>query len=105
MINSLSNEQVSEDILAIYYKPDEEKRTIKKELKLSIFLRFADTRYGSVIIPQIKIGYDKLYSLNNKIRKFYDVYEGNDDELFFGNIWLIYKYYVYISVKYLDFYI
>ena len=33
MRNSLSNEDLSENILAIYYKPDEEKRTIKKELK------------------------------------------------------------------------
>ncbi len=84
MRNSLSNEQVSENILSLFYKPDEEKRSVKKELKLSIGLKFDDTRFGSVIIPQIKIGYDRLYSLNNKLRKFFDVYEGNDEELSFG---------------------
>ena len=81
---SLTNEQVTENILSLFYKPTEEKRTIKKELKLTIILTFHDTNRGPMIIPQIKIGLDKMYSLNNKLKKFYEVYDDESKELVFG---------------------
>lgn len=84
MKNSLSEEEISENILSSFYKDNKESRVIRKELKLDLSLRFDDTRFGSVIIPYIKIGFDKLYSLNNKLHKFYDVYEDVYEELIFG---------------------
>ena len=81
---SLTKEEITENILSLFYKPSDEVRTIKKELKLSINLRFDDYRGESVIIPQIKIGYDRMYNLNNKVRRFFDVYDGSDDEVVFG---------------------
>ncbi len=81
---SLTNEQVTENILSLFYKPEEEKHAIKKELKLTINLTFQDTNRGPIIIPQIKIGTDKLYSLNTKLKKFYDVYNDESKELVFG---------------------
>lgn len=81
---SLTNEQVTENLLSLFYKPDSEKHMLKKELKLSINLSFQDTNRGPIMLPQIKIGIDKLYSLNNKLKKFYDVYDGLSKELVFG---------------------
>lgn len=84
MNNSLSEEELSVNILNYFYKPKNTNRNVKKELKLNIELRFDDTRFGSIITPYVKIGFDKLYSLNNKLSKFYDVYEDVYDELVFG---------------------
>ena len=81
---SLTNEQLTDNILSLFYNPNSNKHTIKKELKLSISLDFADGQMGPVIIPKIKIGIDKLYSLNNKAKKFFDVYDDLNDELVFG---------------------
>lgn len=81
--NSLTKEQVTENILSLFYKPEEEKHTIKKELKLTINLSFGDTSRGPIILPQIKIGLDKMYSLNNKLKKFYEAYD-EDKEFTFG---------------------
>lgn len=82
--NSLTNEQVTENILSMFYKPNTEKRAVKKELKLTLNLTFEDTNSGPLITPQIKIGIDKMYSFNIKVKKFYDVYDGYNDELVFG---------------------
>lgn len=81
---SLTTEQVTENILSLFYKPKEEKKTIRKELKLTINLSFGDTSSGPIIIPQIKIGLDKMYNLNNKVRKFYEVYGDEIKEYDFG---------------------
>lgn len=80
---SKTREQITDNILNLFCS-DKNKNTIKKELKLTISLNFEDTYQGLVIFPSIKIGDTKLYSLNNKARKFFDVYDGLTRELNFG---------------------
>ena len=83
--NSLTKEEITENILTAFYNPDEDKKSIKRELKISInFTFYENTRNESLVIPQIKIGIDRLYSLNNKIKKFYEVYDDETDEVVFG---------------------
>jgi len=82
--NSLTKQEVTENILSLFYEPNETKRNIKKEIKLTINLTFQDTNRGPLLIPQIKIGTNKLYSLNNKVKKFYEVYDNEVEELVFG---------------------
>lgn len=81
---SLTNEQVTENILTLFYNPSEEKHKLKKEIKLSISLSFKDARDGAMLIPELKIGTDKMYSFNNKVKKFYNVYDDIEKELVFG---------------------
>ena len=81
---SLSNAQLSEQILSLFYDQTEKTRKVKKELKLTIDLSFEMNYHGTILIPNIKIGYNKMYNFNNKARKFYEVYDGEIDELNFG---------------------
>lgn len=81
---SLTDEQITNNILSLFYKPDD-KKTLKKELKLSIGLKVYDSgHYGSVIVPQIKIGTERMYSLNIKLKRFFEVYNDEVEELSFG---------------------
>lgn len=80
---SKTREQITNNILNLFCN-DKNKNNIKKELKITISLDFEDTYKGLVIFPNIKIGDTRLYSLNNKVRKFFDVYDGIDKELNFG---------------------
>ena len=81
---SLTEEEISENILSLFYKQKDKKHTLKKELKLDITLVFENRHNETILTPKIKIGTDKLYGLNNKIRKFFDVYDNDEEELFFG---------------------
>ena len=80
---SKTREQITNNILNLFCN-DKNKNNIKKELKITISLNFENTYKGLVIFPNIKIGDTRLYSLNNKVRKFFDVYDGIDKELNFG---------------------
>ena len=81
---SLSNAQISEQILSLFYNGEEKARKVKKELKLTIDLSFDTDYYGTILTPNIKIGYNKMYNFNNKARKFYEVYDGEEREFNFG---------------------
>ena len=83
--NSLTKEEITENILTSFYNPNEDKKSIKKEIKISInFTFYENSRNESLVIPQIKIGIDRLYNFNNKIKKFYEVYDDETDEVVFG---------------------
>ena len=85
--HSLTKEEITADILSYFTNTTSPKNTIKKELKITISLEFAEERYnrgGIQILPTYKIGDQKLYVLNKKISKFFDVYEGKEKELVFG---------------------
>ena len=84
MKKSLTNEQISEQILSLFYNKNDQTRKIKKELKLEIDLSFDTRYYETYLIPKIKIGYDKMYNFNSKCRKFYEVYDEITNELTFG---------------------
>ena len=81
---SLSNTELSDQILSLFYNGEEKARKVKKELKLTIDLSFDTDYYGTILIPNIKIGYNKMYNFNNKARKFYEVYDGEAGEFIFG---------------------
>lgn len=81
---SLTKEQIAENILDLFYNPSEEKHNLKKEIKINISLSFMNNRDESVLMPTIKIGTDKMYNLNNKLKKFYNVYDDEDETLEFG---------------------
>ena len=80
----LTKEQISEQILSLFYNEGSQTRKVKKELKLEIEIIFRESYRGTYLIPKIKVGYNKLYSLNNKCKKFYDVYDDLEKELTFG---------------------
>lgn len=80
---SKTKDQVTNSILNMFYE-ETKPNTIKKELKITISLSFDESYYGSVVYPTFKVGDTKLYSLNNKIRDFFNVYEGYSEELKFG---------------------
>ena len=80
---SKTKEQITNNILNMFYE-EKKPNHIKKELKLTISLAFEEAYNGPVIYPTIKVGDTKLYSLNNKARYFFDVYDGVDKELKFG---------------------
>lgn len=82
--NSLSDEQIAENILSLFYQERKEKRNYHRELKLNIAMTFGHGYEGPIVSLDMKIGWNKMYNLNNKIRKFYDVYSGNSESLFFG---------------------
>lgn len=81
--NSKTKDEITDNILNLFCN-DKTKNTIKKELKIAISLDFEDTYKGLVVFPTIKVGDTRLYSLNNKVRKFFDVYDGLTRELDFG---------------------
>ena len=80
---SKSREQVTNNILNMFYE-EKKPNNIKKELKLTISLTFEETYNGPIVYPTIKVGDARLYSLNNKARLFFEVYDGKSEELKFG---------------------
>ena len=58
--------------------------TIKKELKINISLTFDESHNGSTIYPTLKIGDTRLYNLKNKMREFFNTYDGYNEKLEFG---------------------
>ena len=84
MRKSISKALLSEQILSLFYNKDDKVRKIKKELKLTIDLSFDNDYYGTILVPNIKIGYNKMYNFNNKFHKFYEVYDGIINEYNFG---------------------
>lgn len=81
--NSKTKEQAINNILNSFYE-ELPKNRIKKELKITISLHFEENYNEIVLMPTFKIGNNKLYNLNNKIRNFLNVYEGNEKEIEFG---------------------
>lgn len=75
---------VSKEILNAFYSPEKENYSIKKALKLEISLTFDENYYESIVQIDMKIGVDKLYSLNNKFSSFLNVYEEGEQSLTFG---------------------
>ena len=62
---SLTEEEISENILSLFYKQKDKKHTLKKELKLDITLVFENRHNETILTPKIKIGTDKLYGFNS----------------------------------------
>lgn len=58
--------------------------TIKKELKIDISLTFDESHNGPTIYPTLKIGDTRLYNLKNKMREFFNTYDGYNEKLEFG---------------------
>lgn len=54
---------------------------VKKQLKLDVTI--INSSYPTV---ELKVGYDKMYSLNNKLSRFIDVYDDKLPELEFGKL-------------------
>ncbi len=75
---------VSKEILNAFYQPEKESFYIKKELHLEVTLTFYETYYEPEVKVELKIGLDKLYSLNNKLNSFLTVYEEGEQSLTFG---------------------
>ncbi len=75
---------ISKEILNVFYPPREEEYSIKKELHLEVGLTFNENYYESVVQVDLKIGMDKLYSLNNKLSTFLTIYEEGEQSLTFG---------------------
>lgn len=80
---SKTKEQITNNILNMFYEKNKT-TCVKKELKISISLKFEDAYFGPTIYPIVKIGDNKLYNLNNKAKDFFNVYEGKTKELKFG---------------------
>lgn len=80
---SKTREQVTNSILNLFYE-ETPKNNIKKELKITVSIDFEDTYQGTILMPTIKVGDTRLYSLNNKIKSFFEVYDGLYEELKFG---------------------
>lgn len=102
---SKTREQVTNSILNLFYE-EIPKNNIKKELKITISLDFEDTYHGTILIPTLKIGDTRLYSLNNKIKSFFEVYDGTYKELKFGKELIYTKddyYFSYENEKLLEF--
>ncbi len=75
---------VSENILNQFYTPKQVGK-VKKQLKLEVELILRNSYfYGSYIEVKLKIGEDKLYSLNNKINLFTNAYIKKDSQAIFG---------------------
>lgn len=87
---------VSKQILQEFYKPVEKGQIhLKKQLNLTVELDFEDGSYYSPFVQvKMKIGEDRLYSLNAKLSKFLPVYEEKEGEVVFG------KNFVYSPSKY-----
>lgn len=75
---------VSKEILKAFYSPEKENYLIKKALQLEISLTFNENYYESIVQVDMKIGVDKLYSLNNKLSAFLSIYEEGEQSLTFG---------------------
>ena len=80
---SKSREQVTNNILNMFCENNKPNH-IKKELKIAVSLSFDDTYYGPTVYPNIKVGDTRLYSLNSKAKLFFEVYDGESEELRFG---------------------
>lgn len=84
MIKKAKTPEVSSlQILNMFYEKDKPKK-IKKELNLAINLSIKNSNNNTTIYPNIKIGTNKLYTLNNRFKNFYSVYNGEDNDLVFG---------------------
>ncbi len=75
---------LSEDILNLFYTEKKE-RKVKKQIILDITLTFYQRYYSERFIQvDLKIGTDRLYSLNNKMNGFINAYKGQTKEMKFG---------------------
>lgn len=61
---------------ALYKKNNPQEKII---LKLEIELKFENSYYNKGVFVNIKIGENKLYSLNNKMSQFFNFYDTQDD--------------------------
>lgn len=75
---------LSKRILDEFYKPIKKEINLKKQIQLEVELEFRDNYYESVVALSFKIGEDKLYTLNNKLNQFLEVYENEEGEVVFG---------------------
>ena len=74
----------SEEILNLFYTEKKE-RKVKKQIILDITLTFYQRYYTERFIQvDLKIGTDRLYSLNNKMNGFINAYKGQTKEMKFG---------------------
>lgn len=74
----LSKEETSKEIIKLLLENNKTTH-IKKQLKLEIIIYIGD--FNEV---ELKIGDNRLYSLNNKLNKFVDVYYDREKEFVFG---------------------
>ena len=78
------NLKISKEILKEFYKEsDKNEITLKKQVNLEVELEIYN-RYNSYVTPRFKIGENKLYSLNNKLNNFLNVYESQKQTISFG---------------------
>lgn len=78
------NLKISKEILKEFYKEtDKSEISLKKQVNLEIEVEFYN-RYNSYAVPRFKIGIDKLYSLNNKLNNFLNIYENGKQTISFG---------------------
>lgn len=80
--------QITNQILDAFYKKQEGPK-IKKQLTLEIELEFRESTYyyyktEPMVYYKLKIGEDKLYSLNNKMSNFIECYRGVQKSMSFG---------------------
>ena len=76
---------LSKQILDEFYNPKAKIEIhLKKQLQLEVELEFQENYYDTSVGINFKIGENKLYSLNNKITSFMDVYEEKEGEIVFG---------------------
>ena len=76
---------LSKKILKEFYHPkDKGKIKIKKQLDLAVELEFYETYYTQGIQVKLKIGEDKLYSLNNKMSEFLSQFDQEENQIIFG---------------------
>ena len=74
--------QISKSILEEFYITKTKEIKLKKQLGLSV--EFSGSYYSSSVYWNFKIGDAHLYSLNNKLNRFLDVYNDCEGELEFG---------------------
>ena len=78
------NLKISKEILKEFYKEtDKNEISLKRQVNLEVELEFYN-RYNSYVAPRFKIGEEKLYSLNNKLNNFLNVYENGKQTISFG---------------------
>lgn len=77
--------RISKSILEEFYTPTDKKEIkLKKQLNLTVELQFGGGYYDSNVYLNFKVGDEHLYSLNNKLNRFLEVYEDREGTLEFG---------------------